>query len=120
MDENRISGTAKNISGKVEEGFGRVTGDTELRLQELRNRSGELPKTCTAKHVMLRPTWQGLRGTLQHHLRNCSGTLSKLNPTRLPLLRSELAGYWEECTAPCSRGKRKTISPWPDGPGYSR
>jgi uncharacterized protein YjbJ (UPF0337 family) len=28
MDENRISGTARNIGGKVEEGFGRVTGDT--------------------------------------------------------------------------------------------
>jgi uncharacterized protein YjbJ (UPF0337 family) len=30
MDENRISGTAKNISGKVVEGFGRVTGDTKV------------------------------------------------------------------------------------------
>ncbi len=29
MDENRISGTAKNIGGKVEEGFGRVAGDTK-------------------------------------------------------------------------------------------
>jgi hypothetical protein len=28
MDENRITGTARNIGGKVEEGFGRVTGDT--------------------------------------------------------------------------------------------
>jgi uncharacterized protein YjbJ (UPF0337 family) len=31
MDENRISGTAKNISGKVEEGFGRVTGDAKTQ-----------------------------------------------------------------------------------------
>ena len=29
MDENRISGTAKNIGGKVEEDFGRVTGDAK-------------------------------------------------------------------------------------------
>jgi uncharacterized protein YjbJ (UPF0337 family) len=28
MDENRVSGTAKNIGGKLEEGYGRVTGDT--------------------------------------------------------------------------------------------
>ena len=28
MDENRVSGTAKNIGGKLEEGFGRATGDT--------------------------------------------------------------------------------------------
>ena len=28
MDENRVSGTAKNIGGKVEGGVGRFTGDT--------------------------------------------------------------------------------------------
>jgi len=27
MDENRLSGTAKNLGGKVEEAFGRATGD---------------------------------------------------------------------------------------------
>lgn len=31
MDENRVSGTAKNIGGKVEEGFGRFTGDTKTQ-----------------------------------------------------------------------------------------
>ena len=31
MDENRVSGTAKNIGGKVEEGFGRVTGETKTQ-----------------------------------------------------------------------------------------
>jgi uncharacterized protein YjbJ (UPF0337 family) len=31
MDENRIAGTAKNIGGKVEEGFGRVTGDAKTQ-----------------------------------------------------------------------------------------
>jgi uncharacterized protein YjbJ (UPF0337 family) len=29
MDENRISGTAKNLGGKIEEVFGRATGDTK-------------------------------------------------------------------------------------------
>jgi uncharacterized protein YjbJ (UPF0337 family) len=29
MDENRVGGTAKNTGGKLEEGFGRVTGDTK-------------------------------------------------------------------------------------------
>jgi hypothetical protein len=28
MDENRITGTARNLGGKAEEGIGRVTGDT--------------------------------------------------------------------------------------------
>lgn len=29
MDENRISGTARNFGGKVQEGVGRLTGDEE-------------------------------------------------------------------------------------------
>ena len=31
MDENRVSGTAKNLGGKVEEAFGRATGDTRTQ-----------------------------------------------------------------------------------------
>ena len=33
MDENRTSGTAKNVGRKVEEGFGRVTGDAKTKAQ---------------------------------------------------------------------------------------
>jgi uncharacterized protein YjbJ (UPF0337 family) len=33
MDEDRISGTARNLGGKVEEGFGRTTGDMKTQLQ---------------------------------------------------------------------------------------
>ena len=33
MDEDRISGTARNLSGKVEEGVGRVTGDKQTQLK---------------------------------------------------------------------------------------
>jgi uncharacterized protein YjbJ (UPF0337 family) len=33
MDENRIAGTARNIGGTVEEGFGRVTGDTKIEVE---------------------------------------------------------------------------------------
>ena len=29
MDENRVTGTAKNLGGKVEEGLGRMTGDAQ-------------------------------------------------------------------------------------------
>jgi uncharacterized protein YjbJ (UPF0337 family) len=34
MDENRVSGAAKNLGGKMEEGFGRATGDAKTRVQE--------------------------------------------------------------------------------------
>jgi uncharacterized protein YjbJ (UPF0337 family) len=39
MDENRVAGTAKNIGGKVEEGFGRVTGDTKSQVEGLANQA---------------------------------------------------------------------------------
>jgi uncharacterized protein YjbJ (UPF0337 family) len=33
MNEDRIAGTARNIGGTVEEGVGRITGDTEEQVQ---------------------------------------------------------------------------------------
>ena len=39
MDENRIAGTAKSLGGKVEEGFGRVTGDTKSRVEGIANQA---------------------------------------------------------------------------------
>ena len=33
MNEDRLSGTARNLGGKIEEGFGRATGDTKTQLQ---------------------------------------------------------------------------------------
>jgi uncharacterized protein YjbJ (UPF0337 family) len=35
MDENRVAGTARNVGGKVEEGFGRVTGNTRAQTEGL-------------------------------------------------------------------------------------
>jgi uncharacterized protein YjbJ (UPF0337 family) len=33
MDENRATGTAKNLAGKAEEGLGRMTGDARAKAQ---------------------------------------------------------------------------------------
>jgi uncharacterized protein YjbJ (UPF0337 family) len=33
MDENRVSGTARNVGGKIEEGLGRVTGDRKIQAE---------------------------------------------------------------------------------------
>ena len=33
MNEDRLTGTAKNVGGQVEEGFGRATGDLKTQLQ---------------------------------------------------------------------------------------
>ena len=37
MDENCIAGTAKNIGGKAQETFGRVTGDTSTQAEGIVN-----------------------------------------------------------------------------------
>ena len=37
MDENRISGTARNTGGKLQEGVGRVTGDTRTQAEGVAN-----------------------------------------------------------------------------------
>jgi uncharacterized protein YjbJ (UPF0337 family) len=43
MNEDRITGTAKNLGGKVEEGFGRVAGDFKSQVQgQARQVEGEL------------------------------------------------------------------------------
>jgi uncharacterized protein YjbJ (UPF0337 family) len=33
MDEDRVSGTVRNVGGKIEEGVGRVTGDARTQLR---------------------------------------------------------------------------------------
>ena len=45
MDENRIAGTARNMGGKVEEGFpGRMTGDTKSQVEgNSQNQGGQEP-----------------------------------------------------------------------------
>lgn len=43
MDENRTIGAAKNLGGKVEEGFGRATGDAKTTVQgQMRQAEGSL------------------------------------------------------------------------------
>ena len=43
MDENRMSGTAKNLGGKLEESFGRATGDTRTKVQgQVRQAEGSI------------------------------------------------------------------------------
>ena len=33
MDEDRVSGKARNVGGKIEEGVGRLTGDARTQIQ---------------------------------------------------------------------------------------
>jgi uncharacterized protein YjbJ (UPF0337 family) len=43
MNEDRVTGAAKNVAGKVEEGFGRAAGDVKSQLQgKARQIEGEI------------------------------------------------------------------------------
>jgi uncharacterized protein YjbJ (UPF0337 family) len=33
MNQDRVAGTARNVAGQVEEGFGRVTGDAQSQIE---------------------------------------------------------------------------------------
>ncbi len=39
MNEDRVAGTARNLGGKVQEGFGRVTGDAKSQADGLINQA---------------------------------------------------------------------------------
>ena len=39
MDENRVEGTARNLGGKVQEGFGEVTGNARAQAEGLANQA---------------------------------------------------------------------------------
>ncbi|MGB6446687.1 MAG: CsbD family protein [Xanthobacteraceae bacterium] len=39
MDEHRVTGTARNLGGKVEESIGRATGDTKSQVQGAMDRA---------------------------------------------------------------------------------
>jgi uncharacterized protein YjbJ (UPF0337 family) len=39
MNEDRVTGTARNLGGKVQEGVGRVTGDANTQIEGLMNQA---------------------------------------------------------------------------------
>ncbi len=39
MDENRVEGTARKFGGKVQEGFGNVTGDANTKAEGVMNQA---------------------------------------------------------------------------------
>jgi uncharacterized protein YjbJ (UPF0337 family) len=57
MDENRISGTARNLGGKLEEGVGRVTGDLKTQAQ------GKLDQAAGAAQDLYAQTADAARDT---------------------------------------------------------
>jgi uncharacterized protein YjbJ (UPF0337 family) len=98
MDENRIAGTAKNMGGKIEEGFGRVTGDTKTQAEGIANRAVAPLKIYTAKSQTPRQMQPVRSAILPHLSRNGSVTRLKRSHIRPPLSQWVLVGFLADCT----------------------
>ena len=57
MNEDRISGTARNVGGKIEEGVGRLTGDAKTQIQ------GKLDQAAGAAQDLYGQTADAARDT---------------------------------------------------------
>jgi uncharacterized protein YjbJ (UPF0337 family) len=64
MDEHRVTGAARNLGGKMEEGLGRVSGDTKTRVQGVLDQAQGTAENLygQAKHVAS-GTAEGVRKT---------------------------------------------------------
>ena len=91
MDENRISGTARNLGGKVEEGLGHVTGDLKTQAQGKLDQAAGAAQDFTVKPRTPRAT---------RPRRSTSGCAPRSRPSRIrwrsPLSAS--AGCLAGCT----------------------
>ena len=67
MNEDRVIGSAKNVGGQVEEGFGRATGDIKSQLQgkakqvegELQDAYGQAKETAANAAEAVRESARG-------------------------------------------------------------
>ena len=92
MDENRVSGTAKNIGGKVEEGFGRFTGDTKTQAAGV---AKQISGAAQDMYGQARDVASDAVGTARDtalHLRKCCEIPSRLSHTHPLLSRLALDG----------------------------
>ncbi|MGA9950352.1 MAG: CsbD family protein [Xanthobacteraceae bacterium] len=96
MDENRLEGTARNLGGKIQEGVGRVTGDTKTQAEGVAN---EVRGKAQDLYGQAADT---ARDTATSWTLGCAKR-SKPSLTRQRSLPWELAGCWAECTVLSSR-----------------
>jgi uncharacterized protein YjbJ (UPF0337 family) len=67
MDENRVEGSARNLGGKVQEGFGKVTGDARTQAEGLANQAaGPAQDLYGQAAETARETASGFEKALRH------------------------------------------------------
>jgi uncharacterized protein YjbJ (UPF0337 family) len=74
MDQNRMAGTANNLSGQLEEGVGRATGDVESQIEgrmkqvagAAQNLYGQAREAAGAVQRHAAPFEEALRNTIEN------------------------------------------------------
>ena len=67
MDENRIEGTARNVGGKVQEGFGKVTGNARTQAEGMANQAAGAAQDLYGQAAdTARETASSFEKTLRH------------------------------------------------------
>ena len=82
MDEHRVTGAARNTGGRVEEGFGRVTGDTKSQVQGVSTRLKAPPRIYTGRPKMLRAVRPKTYERRRPRLKISFAIRSRINHTR--------------------------------------
>jgi uncharacterized protein YjbJ (UPF0337 family) len=74
MNEDRVVGTARNLGGKAQEGFGRVTGDTKSQVEGVINQAagaaqdlyGQAKETAADAAQVVRQGAMGAEDYIRH------------------------------------------------------
>ena len=67
MDENRVEGTARNLGGKVQEGFGKGTGNARVQAEGLANQAAGAAQDLYGQAAdTARETASGFEKALRH------------------------------------------------------
>ena len=103
MDEHRVTGAARNAGGRVEEGFGRVTGDTKSQVQGAIDQAQGTAENYTGRPRMLPAARPKAYERRRPRSKISFATPSRINHTRPLLSHLRWAGFSAERTARYSR-----------------
>ena len=83
MDENRVEGTARNLGGKAQEGFGKVTGNARAQAEGLANQAAGAAQDLYGQAAVLprtREAASGVEKAAAPHDRDHDRILQRLSP----------------------------------------
>jgi len=113
MDEHRVAGAARNAGGRVEEGFGRVTGDTKSQVQGVIDQAQGTAEIYTGRPRTLRAVRPKACERRRPRLKTSFAVRSRIDRTRP--LPSHLAGlaFRQNASAALADAPKRGLMPAP-------